>query len=314
MASSMPPQLDRFFRSFEGTRSAYPIALFRLAFFSGLALHFFPSLLWLDEGYRPGALRTEEWSEWLFEHFWRFPQVHVRIWAVVTMVACLAAIAGVFPRLAALVCGVGFYVFASFNALHLQTLALVEAWAILLLWMICGGGTAVLSVEALLRKKPVAPVESRLLSGLVLYQVLLGVFFAGVEKFIAGWPWSNEMGIVLSYPRGFLVRDWVAAWGVMHAPLVTHAFSWFTIFVELGTPIGLLFKRTRIVSLVLYEAFFLGIIATLEVPPLFYCIFASGAFLALDDEEVAQITGRLERLRRRRATIATDGKNAAGVT
>lgn len=268
MGSSMPPQLDKVFRYFEGTRSAYPVALFRIAFFSGLALHFFPSLLWLDEGYRPGALRTEDWNEWLFEHFWRFPQAHVHFWAIATMIACVMAIVGVFPRAAAIVCGVGFYAFASFNSLHLQTLALVEAWAILILWMICGGGTAVLSVDALRRKKPAPPVESRLLPGLVLYQVLLGVFFAGIEKLLAGWPWSNEMGIVLSYPHGFMARDWVAAWGFMHSSFVTHSFTWFTMAVELGTPVALLFKRTRLVALVLYEAFFLGIIAMLEVPPL----------------------------------------------
>src|ERR1700722_4430924 len=301
----MPLALDKYFRPFEGTRNAYPLAVFRIAFFSGLALHFFPTLLWYDEGLRPGALRTEEWNEWLYDHFWRIPQTDVRGWSFLTMAGCLAAIVGFAPRIAATVAGVGFYVFASFNALPLQTLALVEAWGILLLFMICGGGTAVLSVDAVLRKKPVAPVEapvvSSLLPSLILYQVLLGVFFSGVEKFIAGWPWSNEMGILLSYPRGFMVRDWVAASDWLRAPVVTHAFSWFTVLVELGTPIGLLFRRTRLVSLALFELFFLGIIAMLEVPPLFYCPFAFGALLALDDDEVSRARAWLGRSTRARS-------------
>lgn len=294
----MPPTLDRFFRAFEGTRSAYPIAMFRIAFFSGLALHFFPSLLWFDEGYRPGALRTEEWSEWLYERFWRLPQTDLHVLAFLTMAACIMGIVGLLPRVAAIVAGLGFYAFASFNSLHLQTLALVEAWAVLLLWMICGGGSAVLSVEALVRTRRGETATARepaLLPGLVLYQVLLAVFFAGVEKFLAGWPWTNEMGIVLSYPRGFIVRDWVAGSSFMHGWLMTHFATWFTMLVELGTPWALLFKRTRLVALLIYEAFFLGIIAMLEVPPLFYCTFAFGGLLALDDEEVDRLCARLLR-------------------
>jgi hypothetical protein len=142
-------------------------------------------------------------------------------------------------------------------------------------------------------------VEPRLLSGLILFQVLLGVFFSGVEKVLAGWPWTDEMGVILSYPRGFMVRDWVAASSFLHAPLVGHALSWFTLVVELGTPLGLLFRRTRVVSLVVYEAFFLGIITMLEVPALFYCIFAFGALLALDDDEVSRALSFLGRTRQR---------------
>jgi len=295
----VPPAIDRFFRAFEGTRNAYPVAVFRIAFFAGVALHFFPSLVWFDEGYRPGALRTEEWSEWLYEHFWRFPQRDLHVLAMLTIVACVMGIVGVLPRVAAIVGGIGLYSFASFNALHLQTLALVETWAILLLWMICGGGAEALSLQAVVRRwkggAAGPPRESRLLAGLVLYQVLLAVFFAGVEKVLAGWPFSNEMSIVLSYPRGFLVRDWVAGSSFMHGWLVTHFATWFTLLVELGTPIALLFKRTRLVALALYEAFFLGIVAMLEVPPLFYFTFAFGGLLALDDEEVDRLCARLRR-------------------
>ncbi|HEY6459245.1 MAG TPA: hypothetical protein VIY73_03810, partial [Polyangiaceae bacterium] len=300
----MDSPIARWTRPFVGTRNAYPVAIFRVAFFSGLALHFFPTLLWLDEAYRPGAIRTEEWSPWLYEHFWRIPHWQLQALAFVTMAACVFAIVGLRTRVSAAIAGLGFYAFASFNGLHLQTLALIDAWAILILWAVCGGGGAAFSVDARLGgTKDAPPREPRLLAGLVLYQVLLGVFFSGVEKVLAGWPWTNEMGVILSYPRGFIVRDWVAASSWLHAPFVTHALSWLTLAVELGTPIALLFKRTRIVALIAFEAFFLGIIAMLEVPPLFYCIFAFGALLALDDDEVERASTWIRR-RLPRATAA----------
>jgi hypothetical protein len=275
-----------------------------VAFFSGLALHFFPTLLWLDEAYRPGAIRTEEWSPWLYEHFWRIPHWQLQALAIVTMAACACAIVGFRTRVSAAIAGLGCYAFASFNGLHLQTLALIDAWAILILWSICGGGGAAFSVDARLAgTKGTPPREPRLLPGLILYQVLLGVFFSGVEKLLAGWPWTNEMGVILSYPRGFIVRDWVAASPWLHGSLVTHTLSWLTLAVELGTPIALLSKRTRLVALAAFEAFFLGIITMLEVPPLFYCVFAFGALLALDDDEVERATTWLRR-RLPRATAA----------
>src|ERR1700735_2087095 len=95
----------RFFAAFEGTRSAYPIAVFRVAFFGGLALHFFPSLLHLDENYTAGALRTEEWNHWLYVSLQRVPHATLRVWSVMTMVACVMAMVGFLPRLAVIVSG-----------------------------------------------------------------------------------------------------------------------------------------------------------------------------------------------------------------
>jgi len=291
----MASRLDSLFAPFERTRSAYPIAIFRIAFFGGLALHFFPALVHLGDSYRPGALRTNEWNDWLYLDFSHLSPATLRVASVVTMLGCTMGIVGLRPRIAAVVSGVGFYAFASFNGLQVQTLALVDAWAILLLWMICGGGSAALSVDAVLAKRDAPPREPGLLSGLVLFQILLAVFFAGVEKLLAGWPGSNEMGILLSYPRGFMVRDWVASTSLLHASAVTRALTWLTLLVELGTPFLLLHRRTRIAALVVYEGFFLGIVAMLEVPPLFYFTFAFGALLALDDAQVERVVSVLRR-------------------
>jgi len=298
---------DRLFAPFEGTRDGRPLALFRIAFFGALALHFFPALIHLDDGYARGALRTEEWNHWLYVHFGHYSHAELRAASVITMLGCVMGIVGLRPRIGAIVCGVGFYVFASFNGLHVQTLALLDAWGILLLWMICGGGSAVWSVDAVLRRwwarrrggagaaAAAPPAESRLLPALIVFQILLAVFFAGVEKVIAGWPGTNEMGIVLAYPKGFMVRDWVAAWPWLHSAPITVFLTWATLAIELGAPFLLLWRRTRVWALLAFEAFFLGIIAMLEVPPLFYLMFSGSALLVLGDDQVAWVAARLRR-------------------
>ncbi|HZS37793.1 MAG TPA: HTTM domain-containing protein [Polyangia bacterium] len=282
--------LDRLFRPFEGAREPLAPAVFRVAFFVGLGLHFAPSLLQFDESFSPGALRTDEWSHWLHVALARLPHGVMRAWAIVTVLACVTAALGLATRASAIVAAAGCYAFASFNGLPVQTLAIVNAWAILILWMICGGGAAALSLDAAIaraRGRTAVRAEPRLLSSLVLFQVLLAVFFSGIEKLLAGWPRTNEMHVVLSYPRGFIVRDWVAQAGWLHSVGVGRALSWLTLAVELAAPPLLLVRRARVYALVAYEIFFLGIIAMLEVPPLFYFMFAFGALLALDDRQVA---------------------------
>ena len=282
----------KLFAPFEGTRDPRPLAIVRIAFFTGLLLHFAPSLIWLEVGYGRGAVRVDAWNHWLFSHLSHTPPALVRVLAIVTLLALVAAIVGIRPRIAAIVAGLGCYAFASFNSIHLQTLALVPAWAILMLWMICGGGANAYAPRASGEREP------SLLPSLILFQILLAVWFSGFEKLLAGWPWSNEMGIVLAYPHGFMVRDWVAAFPLLHGPVVSTLLTWGTLAVELGTPVLLLVRRTRLAALVVYELFFLGIIAMLEVPPLFYFIFASVPLLALDDSQLRQLTDVRSRVRR----------------
>lgn len=294
----MASPLDKLFAPFEGERDPLPIAIFRIAFFGGLAIHFFPALCHLDDNYAPGVLRSDEWSHWLFVHVGRLPHAALEAAALVTMLAVLMCAVGLFTRIAAIVSGLGLYAFASANGLPVQTLALLDAWAILILWMICGGGEAALSLDALRRRKAGPRREPKLLSSLILFQILIAVFFSGIEKLLAGWPGSNEMGLLFSYPKGFLVRDWLWATPWLHGAILTRTLSWLTLFVELGTPILLLVRRTRLAALLVYEAFFVGIIAMLEVPPLFYFIFAFGALLALDGTDLRAIATRLGRPRR----------------
>ncbi|HEX8953593.1 MAG TPA: hypothetical protein VF945_17170, partial [Polyangia bacterium] len=163
---------DRLFAGFEGTRGARLVALYRVAFFGGLALHFFPGLVHLDDAYAAGGLRIAEWNQWLYVHFPTMSRGVVRAASIVTMLGVVAGLVGLRPRVAAIVSFAGLYAFASFNALPTQTLALVNAWAILLLWALCGGGSAAFSVDALLRATP-ARGEPRLFATLALWQTLL---------------------------------------------------------------------------------------------------------------------------------------------
>lgn len=280
----MSARLDNLFAPFEGTRDPRPIAIVRIMFFAGLAVHFAPSLLWLDLSYGRGAVRIDSWNHWLFSHLWRIPMPVLHVAAILTLVACLTAAAGWRTRPSAIVAGLGCYAFASFNSLHLQTLALIPAWAMLLLWAICGGGAAAFAPRATRTREPA------LLGGLILFQILLAVEFSGIEKLLAGWPGTNAMGTVLAYPKGFLVRDWVTALPVLHGSVVSTVLTWGTLVVELGAPIALLFRRTRLPALVLWELFFLGIVAMLEVPPLFWFIFAPVPLLALDDDQLARLS------------------------
>ena len=265
-----PGRLDRLFAPFEGTRDPLPLAVMRVAFFAGLFLHFAPSLLWLDIGYGHGAVRADAWSHWLFSHLWRSRRPCSARWRCSRSApASRASPAG--PRIAAIVAFAGCYAFASFNSIHLQTLALIPAWAILILWAICGGDP-----------------RSRLLAGLVLFQVLLAVEFSGIEKLLAGWPWSNEMAVVLAYPRGFMVRDWVAALPMLHGPVASHLFTWVTLAVELGTPRAPARppdspRRARRLASCSSSASS----RCSRCPPLFYCIFAGAPLLALGDDQIA---------------------------
>jgi hypothetical protein len=281
----MASVLDKLFAPFEGTRDPYPVAVFRIAFYGALALHFFPSMVLQGTYYSPDVFRSQEWNAWLHEVLPGFFPWTLANASAAGIAACLFGALGLAPRLAAAAAGGVLYLFASYNGLAVQTLALVQVWAILLLWTVCGGGNGALGALPTAR-------EPRLLPALVLFQVLFTVFFSGVEKLLAGWPHTNEMAVVLNYPKGFMVRDWVAASDWLRGPAAASFFSWLTVVVELACPVLLLFKRTRLPALAVYQAFFLGIVLMLEVPPLFYFLFAAGGLLALDDEEAGSLFRR----------------------
>lgn len=271
--------LDNLFSRFEGKCSPYPLALFRIVFFSGLVVHFFPSLMWRSESYAHSSFRTNDWNSYLAIHFQHFPNWLITVLAVVTMIACIAALAGFFLRFSSAIAFAGLYLFSSFNALHTQTLALVTVWAILPLFVICGSGDEVLALRFGAR----SPSGRRLTRGLIVFQIFFGVFFAGIEKLIQGWPTTNEMYIVLNYPIGFVARPWLAGNAWMHSEGVGLAASIATLLVELGVPIMVLLNRCRTPAMAVNAVFFCAILALMEVPPLFFFMYAGASLLALQD-------------------------------
>jgi hypothetical protein len=280
--------LGRVFALFETPRNPRLFALFRMAFFGGLALHFAPSLLFLEENYGPGVVRAQRWNPWLFEHLHDVPPWLLRLAAVSTLAALVMGFTGLRPRLASCVSLLGLYTFTSFNALAVQTLALGCAWGVLPLFCVCRGASAALSVDAAYRQRKGAPAlpAPSVLANLVLWHVLLTFFAAGVEKLLWGWPLNNEMAMLFSTPRGWILRDWAWSLSLCRREEVTLLLSWVTVATELLVPLLLLIRRTRLVALVIYESMFLGIIAMIEVPPLFFTTFAAGALLILDERDL----------------------------
>lgn len=264
-----------------GPTNPYPLAVFRVVFFTGIALHFGPSLLYLGENYSAGAYRTQEWNEFLFAALPTLPSWLVALLAAVTGLAILAGLVGLYARAAAAVAGLGCYVFASFNGLPTQTLAVSTAWAVFFILAGFGGGDEALSVRGSFG--PHAERQGdKTARTLILAQMMIGLFFAGIEKVAAGWLSRNEMLIVFGYPDGFMIREWAV--GRLATPAVGWLATYSTLVVELVVPPLILVPgRARLAAVLVYEAFFLGIIATMEVPPLFYCLYAGGGLLAIDD-------------------------------
>lgn len=266
---------------FEGECNPYPLAWFRILFYAGIALHFFPALLYWDDNFSPQAYRWDQWNHTLFALLPQLPGWVTGMLAATTVAACTAGLLGIYPRAAALVTGLGCYVFASFNALNVQTLAISSAWAVFFVWAVGGGGDEVLSLRSLLHGPKRAGAKAT--RSLIVFQLLAGFTFAGIEKISAGWVTRNEMSLLLSSPEGYIVRGWIAGTDFARSPLVGWAFTYLTVLIELTIAFWLAWRRTRLAAIVVYQLFFLGIILMLEVPPLFYFLYAGGMLLAIDD-------------------------------
>ncbi len=268
--------------AFEGTYPAGPLGLYRFLVYAGILIHFAPSLIFLEENYGSRVFRMPEWNTFLFDFLPAIPEEALVALSALTLLACVTGLLGLLPRTSAIVGGLGLYAFASFNSISVQTLALSSVWAILPLFAVSGAGSEGFSVSALWRRyKGRAPRPApKWVRTVLLAQVLIGFFFAGVEKVMAGWPMSNEMYFVLNYPKDFMMRDWTFALPFLRTREAGLVLSVLTVFVELVVPLLLVWRPTRLVAFLVFEGFFAGVVATLEVPPLFYAIYAPAALLA----------------------------------
>jgi hypothetical protein len=276
----------------ERTRDPRPIALLRITLFCGVLVHFLPSLGALDVEYVPNAVRLRLHNGWLYDHLFAFPRWLVAALAVALVLATLLAIVGFATRAASAATMALTWTFASFNALPVQTIALLCAWSLIPVFAVFPGASSAWSLDAMIarrRKTPLPPTT--MVANVSAFLVVAPFFGAGIEKLVVGWATTNEMAMLFRTPPGYILRD-VA----YHLPLEQEWFSagiaWLTIGVELCAPVLLLFRRTRLLGLLLWLGLFAGIVALIEVPPLFFAIFFFGAFLFLDANEVDRMLCR----------------------
>jgi hypothetical protein len=278
------------FSVLERPRDARFAALFRIAFFFGLLLHFAPSLLAVDVDYAADAVRLRLHNAWLYAHLSELPRALVHGLAAALLVSLVAGLVGISTRVASASAMALTWVFASFNALPVQTIALECAWSLLPVTAVFPGLSSTWSVDALLaRRRGQTLAAPTTVANLGFFLVVVPFFAAGVEKLIVGWMTTNEMAMLFRTPPGYILRDVAFALPLRSSSLAS-TFGWFTIAVELLAPVLLCFRRTRLVGLVLWQALFVGIFALIEVPPLFPAIFVFGVLLVVDGEDLARWT------------------------
>jgi hypothetical protein len=301
--------LKRLFRNFEAECNPYPLCLFRILFYAGLALHFGPSLLHFDANYGSAVEHATAWHA--LEHFRWTPSDATRgALAVSAVSGIVLGLVGLWPRLAAALAGIGAYGLACVGSQNTQTLALSYVWFVLWTWSVTGGGDEVLSVAAWRRRGPPRRA-TRLTRSLIAVHLTIGFFFAGIEKLFAGWLTEPVMGTLLKYPEFTILRPWAVGLTEPWASRVGKGLDTATLLVELGVPIAIMVRRLRTLALLGMVLFFVGILLLMEVPPLFGSLFCGAALLLADDQALAALVTYFrgyvtasERRSRRSASLA----------
>ena len=294
LGTSLRHLRDGFFGWFEGPCDPYPFAVFRLSFYSGILLHFLPSVLAFDHNYKAAIARVTSYHSGIHHSWDAVPNPVASVFPWLVMAICTAGLLGVMPRLSAALSGLGLYVLVSVNDINTQTLALSPMFAILWIWAVFGGGNKVLSLRAVVQGN--SRVGSLTTQRVIAAHVLIGFFFAGIEKLLAGWPLRNEMAILFVYPEHLVTRSWAAElppeWAIVFGSLLGIS----TLAVELVGPFALLLRQTRLPALIVFELFFVGIVLVLAVPPLFAFIYVPAAWLTRPakprEAEASTLVGR----------------------
>src|SRR5690606_23759221 len=168
------------------------LSVFRTILFSSAFVHFAPTLLALHENYSAHAFRVTAWAPAIGRSLTPYlPEAAVAA-AVAGTAFSVAGAMGYATRRSAAVVGASWYSLASINSLHTQTLALSALWAMLLLWAVVPGGKPVLRTTRITIS----------LSSLIQFYFFGTLFFSGIEKVMAGWPWSGSMYRLQYYPEG----------------------------------------------------------------------------------------------------------------
>lgn len=278
----------------EPPAGAYALALFRILFYLGLMLHFFPSFAYLDELYGAQRLASVNWSPTLSSRLDFVHRAPVWVLPAIASVACLAGLLGLRPRLVAFVAGVSLYLLTLRSSLATQTLALSYVWFILWTWAIFGGGSEAWSIERWIGKRgvPRDQAPSVVLTGpIIAAHLMIGLFFSGVEKLASGWFEENGMGRFLTLPESTMLRSWVLALSEGCRLALGWLGSWSVPVLELALPILVLAQRLRLLCAALLALFFLGVLSVFQVPPLFAFIYWGGCALLLPERIWSRVAG-----------------------
>jgi hypothetical protein len=270
------------FAQFGGMRNPWfacddhPLSFFRVCFFAGLISHFVPFALDFETNLGRTALRTCDWDQGLFE-LWGHASAAARVALVcVTYLALLCGLVGVLLRAAVLVAAIGTYCLASANSLNVQTLALGAVWGVFVLWGAMGGGDEVLTLWP-----RTGPATSRAAVRIGRFLVI-AVWLSGLQKLDVGWLTSNEMGVLLQYPRGSVLRGWATGLRTQDAEILGWLAGYATLAFELAMPVLAIMQRAQHFVRIAWPVFFFAIFALLEVPPLFVLVFAPAAALCYE--------------------------------
>lgn len=258
-----------------------PLTVFRIILVLGLALHFLPATFAHRANYAHNIVRFPVILPELGEFLVGIPgsmQVTHIVFVAALIGACTLRATRLFFALLVLC----LYAYLSVNALNTNTLGLWPTLNICTLFAILPSGNARYRLSQPFLPKIEFGSAPRLLPILILIQVLGAFFFAGLEKLLAGWYASDPMKEFLSLPPGSIVRPWVYSLFSGGVPgFLSVLLTVATLMGEITLPVLAIFRKWRLVVLIVFEIFFAGVMLVLDIPPLFYLIFAGGALLLL---------------------------------
>lgn len=235
-------------------------------------VHFLPSLVQFGDSYGRGAFRVHAWNQAIARLGDSTSVLLGILCGIVGTLASGLAAGGIANQLCTWVALPAWYVLASLNGLHTQTLGLAALWAVLSLYSILGE-----SDTKLWRTRFTwAELHIVLLSGYFLGTL----FFSGIQKATNGWPTSGTMLRLLNYPDVGLLRAWVVVLRGEFPKVVPFAGYFLesaVLVAELGLPVLVTLPRIREAAVSAYVAFFVSTWTILAIPPLFAVLYMSAA-------------------------------------
>ena len=239
-----------------------PLNAFRVFLFTGVLGHFLPVILAWTENYGAGAFQVSEG----FEILGGLPGPVLKWMAGILVLGSILAMLGIRTRIMAGSVFLSAWVLVSANSLNLNTLGLWTLFHLLLVGWVLGDRTW--------------RNLDRIAVGSLIFQPLISVFFSGLEKLFSGWTLKPVMFSFLN-SNETVVRPWALQFDPFRSQAFCGGIQWLTLVLEVALPVLVLIPRTRRIAFFLWQGFFLGVVCTLAIPPLFYFEFAAAGFLIL---------------------------------